>query len=61
MDGHLLSALPPLTLVAPLALGVWVYRVPLWGTALRSTFDDLFALPNLLYVGDLVAAPDGLQ
>ena len=64
-----MAHLPPVTLVAPPAPGPWVSHVPLWANpalcendrAFDKAFADLFALPGLLYVGQLVAASDQLE
>ncbi|PNW80437.1 hypothetical protein CHLRE_07g317576v5 [Chlamydomonas reinhardtii] len=64
-----MTALPAVTLVAPPEPGVWVSHVPLWanpalcedGRTWEVAFADLFALPGLACVGQLVAAHDGLN
>ena len=65
-----MSHLPPLSLVAPPAPGAWVAHVPLWahpalcvgaGGTWDVAFADLYNLPGLLRVGQLVDAHDGLD
>ena len=64
-----MAYLPPMTLVAPPAPGPWVSHEPLWANpalcenrrTLDQAFADLFALPGLPYVGQLVAASDQLE
>ncbi|PNW70157.1 hypothetical protein CHLRE_17g708076v5 [Chlamydomonas reinhardtii] len=64
-----MTDLPAVTLVAPPEPGAWVSHVPLWanpalcedGRTWDVAFADLFALPGLACVGQLVAAHDGLN